>query len=74
MGYDSFLKISFNFLKYKILKFWFMASSFINQVPVIINLIQRLKPNKVLYIGKGFGKYGFLQKNKKILEVLVPDF
>lgn len=51
-----------------------MASSFINQVPVIINLIQRLKPNKVLYIGKGFGKYGFLQKNKKILEVLVPDF
>lgn len=37
-----------------------MASSFINQVPVIIHLIQKLGPASILDIGKGFGKYGFL--------------
>ena len=37
-----------------------MASSFINQVPTIIHLVQKLQPQKILDIGKGFGKYGFL--------------
>lgn len=37
-----------------------MASSFIEQTPAIINLVEKLKPNKILDIGKGFGKYGFL--------------
>ena len=37
-----------------------MASSFINQVPVVIHLIKKLNPKKILDIGKGFGKYGFL--------------
>jgi len=37
-----------------------MASSFINQVPTVIHLIQKLQPRYVLDIGKGFGKYGFL--------------
>lgn len=37
-----------------------MASSFISQVPAIINLIKGLHPKSVLDIGKGFGKYGFL--------------
>jgi SAM-dependent methyltransferase len=37
-----------------------MASSFVSQVPGIINIISRLKPQTILDIGKGFGKYGFL--------------
>ena len=37
-----------------------MASSFIDQTPVIIYLLQKLKPKKILDIGKGMGKYGFL--------------
>ena len=37
-----------------------MASSFPNQIPSIIFLLQKLKPSTVLDIGKGFGKYGFL--------------
>lgn len=37
-----------------------MASSFINQIPAIIHVIQKLQPGSVLDIGKGFGKYGFL--------------
>ncbi len=37
-----------------------MGSSFISQVPVIIDLIKQLKPLSVIDIGKGFGKYGFL--------------
>lgn len=37
-----------------------MASSFINQTPIIIYLIQKLKPKRVLDVGKGMGKYGFL--------------
>lgn len=37
-----------------------MASSFINQIPAIIHLVQKLKAEKILDIGKGFGKYGFL--------------
>jgi hypothetical protein len=37
-----------------------MASSFSIQIPAIIHLLQKLKPESVLDIGKGFGKYGFL--------------
>ena len=37
-----------------------MASSFINQLPTIIHLVQKLRPESILDIGKGFGKYGFL--------------
>ena len=37
-----------------------MASSFVEQIPTIIRLIQSLGPKRVLDIGKGFGKYGFL--------------
>jgi len=37
-----------------------MASSFVSQVPVIIDVIKALRPKSVLDIGKGFGKYGFL--------------
>jgi hypothetical protein len=37
-----------------------MASSFPDQIPVIINLFQILQPRTVLDVGKGFGKYGFL--------------
>ena len=37
-----------------------MASSFINQVPTIIHLVQKLQPQKIFDVGKGFGKYGFL--------------
>lgn len=37
-----------------------MASSFIDQIPSIIHLVQRLKPSTILDVGKGFGKYGFL--------------
>jgi hypothetical protein len=37
-----------------------MASSFPNQIPLIIHIIQQCKPKTILDIGKGFGKYGFL--------------
>ncbi len=37
-----------------------MASSFYDQIPEIINIARSIKPNSVLDIGKGFGKYGFL--------------
>ena len=37
-----------------------MGSSFIDQTPAIIHLLQKLQPKSVLDIGKGFGKYGFL--------------
>lgn len=37
-----------------------MASSFSNQIPAIIHLVQQFKPKRILDIGKGFGKYGFL--------------
>jgi hypothetical protein len=37
-----------------------MASSFVNQIPTIVHLIQKINPKTVLDIGKGFGKYGFL--------------
>ncbi|MCW3090880.1 MAG: uncharacterized protein JWP81_1949 [Ferruginibacter sp.] len=39
---------------------YIMASSFINQIPAIIHLVQKLQPKTILDIGKGFGKYGFL--------------
>ncbi len=37
-----------------------MASSFASQIPSLIWLLQKIKPSRVLDIGKGFGKYGFL--------------
>lgn len=37
-----------------------MASSFPEQIPVIIWVLSNLKPRRVLDIGKGFGKYGML--------------
>jgi 2-polyprenyl-3-methyl-5-hydroxy-6-metoxy-1,4-benzoquinol methylase len=37
-----------------------MATSFSNQIDTIVNLMTRLAPSRVLDIGKGFGKYGFL--------------
>ena len=37
-----------------------MASSFVSQIPGIVNLLSTIKPASVLDIGKGFGKYGFL--------------
>lgn len=37
-----------------------MASSFSAQIPPIVHLLQKLAPESVLDIGKGFGKYGFL--------------
>ena len=37
-----------------------MASSFVEQIPQIIHLITKLNPSKILDVGKGFGKYGFL--------------
>lgn len=37
-----------------------MASSFADQIPVVIHLLQKLGPSTLLDIGKGFGKYGFL--------------
>lgn len=37
-----------------------MASSFSDQIPSIVHLLGKLKPKRILDIGKGFGKYGFL--------------
>lgn len=37
-----------------------MASSFYDQIPTVLNIITQVKPKRVLDIGKGFGKYGFL--------------
>jgi SAM-dependent methyltransferase len=37
-----------------------MASSFLHQIPTIVQLACLLKPKRVLDIGKGFGKYGML--------------
>ncbi len=37
-----------------------MASSFASQIPIILHVIQNLKPRTILDIGKGFGKYGML--------------
>ena len=37
-----------------------MASSFVQQIPCIVKLLQTIKPTTILDIGKGFGKYGFL--------------
>ena len=31
-----------------------------NQIPVVVHVLQRLAPQTVLDVGKGFGKYGFL--------------
>ncbi len=37
-----------------------MATSFSNQIDVIVSLMTKLAPRRILDIGKGFGKYGFL--------------
>lgn len=37
-----------------------MASSFAEQIPVVLHVLQQLEPRTVLDVGKGFGKYGFL--------------
>lgn len=37
-----------------------MATSFVDQIPSVVFLIQQLKPKTLLDIGKGLGKYGFL--------------
>jgi len=37
-----------------------MASSFFDQIPTILNIMVQTRPKRLLDIGKGFGKYGFL--------------
>ena len=37
-----------------------MASSFLDQMPTIMYVLQKINPQTVLDVGKGFGKYGFL--------------
>lgn len=37
-----------------------MASSFAEQIPVVLHVLAHLSPRTVLDVGKGFGKYGFL--------------
>ncbi len=37
-----------------------MASSFSEQIPVILWVVGKLNPHRILDIGKGFGKYGML--------------
>lgn len=37
-----------------------MASSYADQIPTIVHLLQALAPRTMLDVGKGFGKYGFL--------------
>ncbi len=37
-----------------------MASSFPDQIPVVVHLLQKLQPSTLLDVGKGLGKYGFL--------------
>ncbi len=37
-----------------------MASSYAEQIPVIIHVIRAVAPKTILDIGKGFGKYAFL--------------
>lgn len=37
-----------------------MASSFLSQIETITNVVAKLNPHRVLDIGKGFGKYGWL--------------
>jgi hypothetical protein len=37
-----------------------VASSFVDQVPIIVFLLLKLNPKTVLDVGKGFGKYGLL--------------
>lgn len=39
-----------------------MPSSYLEQIPIIIHVIRRLRPLSLLDIGVGFGKYGFLAR------------
>jgi hypothetical protein len=37
-----------------------MGTSFLNQIPHVVGVVQQLRPTRILDIGKGFGKYGML--------------
>src|ERR1017187_3523592 len=37
-----------------------MGSSFMSQIPTVLDLLQQIHPRNMLDVGKGFGKYGFL--------------
>lgn len=37
-----------------------MGTSYAEQIPQIIHVVQQLRPRRVLDVGKGFGKYGLL--------------
>lgn len=37
-----------------------MGTSYVNQIPVIVHVVQQLRPRRILDVGKGFGKYGML--------------
>lgn len=51
-----------------------MASSFVEQIPVVIPALKRLAPKTVLDIGKGFGKYAFLiHEYLGVRENTLPD-
>jgi len=48
------------FLNSKTSKTSSVASSFSSQIPCVVHLLDKLRPQTILDIGKGFGKYGFL--------------
>ena len=37
-----------------------MGSSFMSQIPTVLDLLQQIHPKTMRDVGKGFGKYGFL--------------
>ena len=37
-----------------------MGTSFLNQIPAVLGVVQQLRPARILDVGKGFGKYGML--------------
>ncbi len=39
-----------------------MPSSYFEQIPIIIDILLRLRPSSILDLGVGFGKYGFLAR------------
>ncbi len=48
-----------------------MPSSYPEQIPIIIDILMRLRPRSILDIGVGFGKYGFLAR--EYLEIWGKD-
>ena len=48
-----------------------MPSSNFEQIPVILNILLRLRPRSILDVGTGFGKYGFLAR--EYLEIWGED-